>query len=49
MTKYESHAGKDSARKQHARIRFYESRVKELDAERRKKGDSKARKEQAEK
>lgn len=49
MTKYESHTSKNSARKQHARIRFYESRVKELYAKHRKKGDSKARKEQAEK
>lgn len=47
MTKYEAHGGKASARKQKERIRFYESRVKEMDAERRKKGENKARKEQA--
>lgn len=47
MTKYEAHCGKDSARKQQERIRYYESRVKEMDADRRKKGESKARKEQA--
>lgn len=47
MTKYEAHGGKESARKQKERIRFYESRVKEMDAERRKKGENKARKEQA--
>ena len=46
--KYEAHAaGKESARKQQERIRFYESKVREMDAERRKKGESKARKEQA--
>lgn len=44
MTKYESHGGKESARKQQERIRFYESKVKEMDADRRKKGESKARK-----
>ena len=44
MTKYESHDGKESARKQQERIRFYESKVKEMDANRRKKGESKARK-----
>ena len=49
MTKYEAHGGRETARKQQARIRFYESRVKEMDAERRKKGESKARKEQAQK
>ena len=43
MTKYESHGGKESARKQQERIRFYESKVKEMDADRRKKGESKAR------
>ena len=47
MTKYEAHDGKESARKQQERIRYYESRVKEMDADRRKKGESKARKEQA--
>lgn len=46
--KYETHAaGKASARKQQERIRFYESKVKEMDAERRKKGTGSARKEQA--
>ena len=49
MTKYEAHGGRETARKQQERIRFYESRVKEIDAERRKKGESKARKEQAQK
>ncbi|MBR0456943.1 MAG: hypothetical protein IJJ01_09770 [Firmicutes bacterium] len=49
MTKYEAHGGRETARKQQERIRFYESRVKEMDAERRKKGESKARKEQAQK
>ena len=47
MTKCEAHGGKESARKQQERIRYYESRVKEMDADRRKKGESKARKEQA--
>lgn len=47
MTKYEAHGSKESARKQQERIRYYESRVKEMDADRRKKGESKARKEQA--
>ena len=32
------------ARKQQERIRFYESKVKEMDADRRKKGENKARK-----
>ena len=46
--KYETHAaGKASARKQQERIRFYESKVREMDAERRRKGASSARKEQA--
>ena len=49
MTKYESHGGRESARKQQERIRFYESKVKEMDADRRRKGADKARKEQAEK
>lgn len=49
MMKYEAHGGRESIRKQQERIRFYESRVKEMDAERRKKGESKARKEQAQK
>ena len=40
MTKYEALGGKASARKQKERIRFYESRVKEMDAERRKKGEN---------
>lgn len=39
--KYETHfAGKESARKQQERIRFYESRVKEMEADRRRKGGS---------
>ena len=49
MTKYEAHGGRESARKQQERIRFYESKVKEMNADRRKKGVSNARKEQADK
>ena len=42
--KYDSHGGRDSARKQQERIRFYESKVKEMDADRRRKGSDKGRK-----
>ena len=49
MTKYEAHGGGESARKQQERIRFYESKVKEMNAEKMRKGADKARKEHAEK
>ena len=46
--KYETHAAvKTSARKQQERIRFYESKVREMDVDRRKKGAASARREQA--
>jgi hypothetical protein len=45
MMKIEKHGGRESAKKQQERIRMYESKVKESDADRRRKsGEGKARK-----
>ena len=49
MMKFEKHGGKESARKQQERIRMYESKVKEMDADRRRKGGSDKARKQVEK